>query len=205
MAMEDKELQNKIKKGGVLAQVSFEVVGNPKEHVEKTMKEFMDNIKKDSQMKVLSEEYGEAEELKGSEGLYSTFCDAEMLFENLDKMNWLCVNFMPSSIDIIAPEELIFKDKDLTNWFNDMLAKLHEVSVGYRQNSLKEELLTKNMNYLIQNAIILAAEHYHDKKEIGKKIGIDAEQLEPFFEALIKQHKLEKKGEGYNKKAQANK
>jgi hypothetical protein len=201
--MDDKELQRKIKSGAVLALVSFEVVGNPKEHVEKTMKEFMDNIKKDSQMKVISEDYGEAEEVNDSNGLWSTFCDTEMLFDNLDKINWLCVNFMPSSIDIIAPEELRFKDKELTNWFNDILAKLHEVSIGYRQNSLKEELLTKNMNFLIQNAILLAAEHHHDKKEIGKRVGIDAAQLEPFFEALIKSHKLERKGEDYHKKAQA--
>lgn len=192
-------MQRKIKNGAVLAQVSFEVVGNPKEHVEKTMKEFMENIRNDQQMRIVTADYGEAEEVKDGNGLWSTFCDAEMLFDNLDKMNWLCVNFMPSSIDIIAPEELRFKDKELTNWFNDILAKLHEVSIGYRQTSAKEDLLTKNMNFLIQNSILLAAEHHHDKKKIGELIGIAGEQLEPFFEALVKQHKLEKKGEEYHR------
>ncbi len=192
-------MQKKLKNGGVLAIVSFEVVGNPKEHVEKTIREFMENIRKDQQMKVVTADYGEAEEVKDSDGLWSTFCDAEMLFDNLEKMNWLCVNFMPSSIDIIAPEELRFKDKDLTNWFNDILAKLHEVSIGYRQTLVKEELLTKNMNFLIQNAILLAAESVHDKKAIGEKIGIGAEQLEPFFEALLKNGKLDKKGEEYHR------
>lgn len=192
-------MQKKLKSGGVLAQVSFEVVGNPKEHVEKTMNDFMENIRKDQQMKIISEEYGEAEEVKDSDGLWSTFCDAEMLFDSLEKMNWLCVNFMPSNIDIIAPEELRFKDKELTNWFNDILAKLHEVSIGYRQTIAKNDLLTKNMNFLIQNAIILAAGHHHNKDDIGKVVGIAAEQLEPFFEALVKNGKLEKKGEEYHR------
>lgn len=198
--MDDKELQKKIKNGGVLAIVSFEVVGNPKEHVEKTMREFMENIRKDQQMKVVTADYGEAEEVKDSQGLWSTFCDAEILFDNLEKVNWLCVNFMPSNIDIIAPEELRFKDKELTNWFNDILAKLHEVSMGYRQTVAKEELLTKNLNFLIQNAILLAAESIHDKESIGKKIGIGSEQLEPFFESLVKNGKLEKKGEEYHRR-----
>jgi hypothetical protein len=198
--MEDKEIQKKIAKGAVLAQVSFEVVGNPKEHVEKTIKDFMDNIKKDNQINILNEEYGEAEEVKDSDGLWSTFCDAEVLSDSLDKFNWLCVNFMPASIDVIAPEKLIINDKDLTNWFNDLLAKLHEVSISYRQATTKEDLLIANMNFLIQNSILLAAENYHTEQEIGRKIGIDAEQLKPFFEALVKSSKLEKKGEEYKRK-----
>jgi hypothetical protein len=198
--MEDKELQKKIQKGAILAQVAFEVMGNPKEHVEKTIHDFMDNIRKDFQINILNEEYGEAEEVPKSEGLWSTYCDAEILTDNLDKFNWLCVNFMPSSIEIIEPQELRIKDKDLTNWFNDLLAKLHEVSISYRQATTKEDLLIENMNLLIQNSILLAAEHHHKKQEIGEKIGIPSDQLEPFFESLLKSNKLEKKGEEYHRK-----
>jgi hypothetical protein len=53
------------------------------------------------------------------------------------------------------------------------------------------------MNALIQNAIIVASEHYHRPEEISNKTGIAKEQLQPFFDALIKQGKLEKKGEAY--------
>jgi hypothetical protein len=198
--MDDKEVQKRVKKGAVLAQVSFEIMGNPKEHVEKTIREFMGNIKKDSEINVLNEDYGEAEEVKDSDGLFSAYCDAEMLVQTLDKFNWLCVNFMPSNIEIIAPEELRFSDKDLTNWFNDLLAKLHEVSISYRQETTKQDLLIQNMNLLIQNAILLASEHHHKKEEIGEKIGIPAAQIEPFLQALLKSHKLEKKGEEYRRK-----
>ena len=71
--MNDKELQKKIKEGAILAQVSFELVGNPKEHIETTIRGFINNIKADSQITILSEEFGEAEEVQGSPGLWSTF------------------------------------------------------------------------------------------------------------------------------------
>jgi len=198
--MNEKELQKRIKEGSILAQVSFELVGNPKEHIETTMKGFMDNIKSDSQITVLNEELGEAEEVQGSKGLWSTFADTEMLVKGLDKFIWLCVNFMPASIEIIAPEELRIKEKEMTNWLNDWLAKLHEIAVSVRQTNVKDETVIKTMNALIQNAVILATEHYHSPADIAKKIGLDEKSLQPFLDALVKQGKLEKKGDSYNHK-----
>jgi hypothetical protein len=196
--MEEREIQKRIKSGSILAQVSFEVIGNPKDYVEKTIKDFVENIRNDQGITILSEEYGDAEELEG--GLFSTYVDTELLSVNLDKFNWLCVNFMPASIEIIAPEEMRIKDKDLTNWFNDLLAKLHDVTARFRTLSEKEEAFIKSMNAMVQNSVLLAAEHYHDPKQICQKIGIELEQLNPFFEALVKSKKLEKKGEGYYRK-----
>ncbi len=195
--MDEKEIQKRIKSGEILAQVTFEVVGNPKEHVETTIRSFINNIKNDSRITVLSEELGEAEEVQGSQGLWSTYADTEMLIGSLDKLVWLCVNFMPASIEIIAPEELTLKENDLTNWLNDLLAKLHEISVNIRQTNIKDELVLKNMNALIQNSVLVVCENYHDPCDISQKVGIDAEQLKPFFEALLKKGKLEKKGEEY--------
>jgi len=195
--MDDREIQKRVRAGEILAQVAFEVVGNPKEHVETTIRSFVENIKKDHAITVITEEYGEAEEVQGSQGLWGAYADTEMLIGSLDKLIWLCVNFMPASIEIIAPEELKLKEKDLTNWLNDLLAKLHEISITVRQANIKDELLVKSMNALIQNAVIVAAESYHKPEDIGDRVGIDAKTLQPFFDALVKKNKLEKKGEEY--------
>jgi hypothetical protein len=176
--------------------VAFEIIGNPKEYVEDAITRYVNNIRNDSQIKILNQEFGEAEEIEG--GLFSTYADLEMLFDNLEKVNWLCVNFMPASVEIIAPEELRFSDKDLTLWFNDLLAKLHEISATVRQTTTKDQLAVQTMNALIQNIIILATEQYHKTKEISEKTGMPEEQLKPFLDALIKQGKLEKKGEEYH-------
>ena len=196
--MDDREVSKRVKEGGVLAQVSFEIIGSPKEHVEQTIRDFVANIKKDSQIHFLSEEYGEAEELDS--GLFSTFVDTELLCDELDKFNWLCVNFMPASIEILAPETLKFSDKDLTNWFNDLLAKLHEVSAKYRQLLSNEESYTKNLNAMIHNSVLLAAETYHTPAKVAEKLGIPEEQVLAFLDSGVKNKKLEKKGNEYFKK-----
>ena len=199
IAMDDKEIQRRIKQGAILTQVTFEVLGSPKEHVDKTIREFVDNIRKDKQITILTEDYGEAEETKEG-GLWSTYADTEMLFHDLEKFVWLCINFMPASIEIISPAELKFRDKDLTLWLNDLMAKLHEISATVRQATVKEDLFVKNMNAMIQNCVLLAAEHNHSPEQISGKIGIPVEQLHPFFEALVKAKKLEMKGDEYHRK-----
>jgi hypothetical protein len=201
--MDDKELQKRIKQGAVLAQVAFELVGSPKEHIEKSIKSYVNNIRNEPQIKILDEEFGEAEDAGG--GMFSTYADLEMLFDNLDKLNWMCINFMPASVEIIAPEELRFSDKDLTNWFNDILSKLHEIAISVRETTSKDQLAVKTMNALIQNIIILATEHYHHTKEISEKTGMPEEKLQPFLDALIKQGKLEMKGEEYYHKGHVHK
>ena len=189
--MDDKDIQKKIKEGAILVHVSFELLGSPKEHIEKTIRGYVNNIKNDSQITVLNEEFGEPEETEGK--LWSTYADTEMLINNLDKFIWLCINFMPANIEILAPKELTFKEKDLTNWLNDLLAKLHEISHTVRQTSVKNDAIVMTMNALIQNVILLAAENYHTPVEISKNVGISEKELEPFFKSLVKNGKLEKK------------
>lgn len=196
--MEKEEIARSIKKGGILAQVSFEVVGNPKEHVEGSIRDFIANIEKDEEIHIISKEIGEAEAIEG--GLFSTFADTEVLVDRLDKFNWLCVNFMPSHIDIISPEEFRIKDKELTNWFNDILAKLHEITFSYRTLSTKEEAFVKNMNAMIHNAVMLACEVYHKEDEVAKKLGLPADEVLKFLEAGVKKGVLEKKEGGYFRK-----
>ncbi|HJX05728.1 MAG TPA: hypothetical protein VJ461_03390 [Candidatus Nanoarchaeia archaeon] len=196
--MKEEEINKRIKQGAVLAQVSFEIIGNPKEHVEKTLTMYLEKVKKEPDVTVLNEELGAAEEIEG--GLWSTYADVEILFDKLEKLVWVCVNFMPASVEIIAPAEFKLTDKDITLWLNDLISRIHEIAVSVRQTTTADNLLVKSMNALIQNAVLLAAEKYHKPKEIGEKIGIEEEQLKPFFEALVNQGKLEKKGDAYYRK-----
>jgi hypothetical protein len=186
--MEESDIAKAIRKGAVLAQVSFEVIGHPKEHVEQSMNEYLKNLKADSDITFVSEDIGEAEDIGG--GLFSTFADTELLFKSLEKLHWLCVNFMPANIDIISPSELKFTDKDLTNWLNDLLAKLHEVSTNYRQLASKESAFVTNMNAMMHNIVLLACESYHVIEEISSKTGIAADELEKFLDSNVKSGKI---------------
>lgn len=196
--MDKAEIKKKISEGYIRINVLFEVIGNPKEHVENSIKNYVENVKLTPEVVVLDEDLGEAEDLDN--GLWSTFAELDMLVKGLEKLTWLCFNYSPASIEIIEPSEFHFKEKQLMNWLNDLLAKLHEIGAMSKQVSSENRLIVQNMNRLIKNQMLFCIDQgLNSAKDISDKTGIGVKELKPFFEALIKEGKLQAVKEKYSR------
>ncbi len=199
MGLSDKEIKRRVKEGSILAKVTFEVVGKPKEHVEKSLKNYVENLKKDERIEVAEEYYDKPEEVEG--GLWSVFAEVDILFRDLDVINWVSVNFLPASIEILDPSEMRVTANQLTNWFNDTISKMHEISVNFKNVVSENRIHIKNINALIKNFILFALSTGSlEMKELEKKVGIPSAQLKPFVEHLEKKGKIVKKGKKYSLK-----
>ena len=192
-----KEIKEKIEDGWVHVNIIFEMVGSPKEHIEKSMDAFLANIAGDDQITMLSEDREETIEVEDSKGLFSAAAEVEYLVYGIDKLTYIAFNFMPASIEIKAPKEMTFRDKDLTGWFGDMLAKLHEVNSVHAAVKGENKQLILTTNTLIRNNILLALEGEMTAKEIAGKVGMKEEHLLPFLEAMVKELRLEHKGKKF--------
>ncbi|MDD3175055.1 MAG: hypothetical protein PHU51_01105 [Candidatus Nanoarchaeia archaeon] len=194
--MKDKEIKEYIEKKYLRINTIFEIIGHPKEHVESTMKAYVENIKKDSEIVVLKEEYEPAEELEG--GVFGVIAEIEMLVKNIEKLTWLCVNFSPASIELIEPDEVVIEQKEITHWLNDLLAKLHEIGVAQKKIHSDNEGLIRNFNAMTRNAILLVLKEPCDIQSISKKIGMEDKHTELFVEKLIKEKKIVKEKNVYH-------
>lgn len=168
----------------------FEVIGRPKEHVEQTIKAYIENIKTDEQIDVKKEEYEDVEEVE--EGTFSAIAEVELDIATIEKLTWICMNFSPASIEVINPPNISLEDKDITHWLNDLLSKLHEIGVQQKSLVSQNEGLVRNFNAMTRNAIILALKEPRDTKTISQRIGLTDEFTEKFLEALIKEKKVKK-------------
>ena len=174
----------------VKARIIFEMMGNPKEHVEDVLRGFIANIKQDSTLKFSDEFFAEPEE---QEKIWSTFAEMTITFPNLEKLTWLCINFTPASIDILEPEDAQVGDKQLTAWYNDLLSRLHEVGIAAKNLSSENDLLKVNINHLIRNflvAVLKRNEKGLSAEQLGEELGIhDLQTLQPFLDTLVKDGK----------------
>jgi len=176
--------------------VTFEVAGKPKEHVETSLDKYLKNIEKDDRITIEHQDREEA--IEHDDGMWSVFSECELVVKDLETITWLCINFSPASVEILDPDELTMEARDVTNWFNDLLSKLHEVSANYRNQQGANEHLVLAMNQLIQNAILLALKRgKKTEKELEKDTGISGVQMEPFLAHLVKLKKVRKDGETY--------
>ncbi len=193
-----KEIKEHVEKGYIRANILFEIVGNPEEHVSKTMDALIKHLEQQKDIIFINKEVGEPEETK--DGLFGSYCEADLLLKNFGKLTWVIFNFMPASVEIIDPAKLTLKDKELTDLTNDVLAFLHETNTRVIQtNSLNQGML-RSINALVRNSILLTLLNgSKTAEEISKMAGITTKDLEPVFEAMIKEKTLIKKEDKYSR------
>lgn len=128
----------------------IEIAGAPREHVEETIKKVTEIIKTNKKLEVLKQEVAEIEKteapsLKNPEEkmeIFSTFADMEINLENFDELMQFCYTFMPSSLEILEPEDLKIKNSHLSNSINDLLGRLHYQSrIIMEFESLKKQII----------------------------------------------------------------
>ena len=174
----------------------IEVLGKPKEHVENAIKEYIEHIKQDSELVVLNEDYSEAKE-QGK--LWSKFVELDLVIKGTKKLIGFCFEYMPSSIEVLKPEHLIMTSHELSNFLNDLQARLHNVDMAVKQLKAENDFLKQNMNALIHNAIMICLKVSKlPLEQLSQITGVDRKELEIFIEKMLKENKIKKEDDLYS-------
>ena len=200
----------------------IEVLGKPKEHVEKSLNEYVQHIREDSELVVLNEEFSEAKEIekhveekqqdkiarmdsgdaheknKRPANLWSQFVELDLVVKGTPKLISFCFEYMPSSIEIAKPESLAMTSRELSSFLNDLQARLHNVDMIVKQLKAENDFLRLNMNAIIHNAILICLKVSKlSIEQLSQVTGLDRKELEIFVEKLIKDNKIKKENELY--------
>ena len=180
----------------IRCKVIIEILGKPKEHVEKTLRIYIDKIKNDSDLIILNSEFSEAVE---KEKLWATFVELDMVIKGIPKLIAFCFDYMPSSIEIIKPEEFMMKKSTVENLMNDLQARLHDVDMIVKKQKNENDFLKQNLNKSASNTILLSlASENMDKENLSKVTGIPDKELNIFLDNLIKENKIRKENDIYS-------
>ena len=174
----------------------IEVLGKPKEHVEKAISEYIEHIKKDSELVVLAENYSGAEE-QGK--LWSKFVELDLVVKGTSKLITFCFEYMPSSLEVLKPEHIILTNPEISNFLNDLQARLHNVDMIVKQSKAENDFLKHNLNALLHNAVLICLKVSSlSMDQLSQITGVDKKELETFTENLLKENKIKKEGEIYS-------
>jgi len=173
----------------------IEILGRPKEHVEETLKKYIEKIKEDSDLIILNEDYAEA---KQQETMWSTFVELELVVKGVQKMIGFCFDYMPSSIEILKPEQLTFNNRDMIAFLNDLQAKLHNVDMITKQLNAENNFLKRNMQIVIKNTVMILLKTGNNTEEkLAKFTGVNKEELKLIIDKLVEEKKIKKEGDIY--------
>ena len=193
--MAEKEEKQKVRSNIIL-----EILGKPKEHVDNALKMYIEKIKDDDNAAIiLNEKIHNSVEQK--DGFFSAFAELEIISEDLQALIGFCFDYMPSSVEIVAPEEMIMKQVEITNTINDLQAKLHNLDMAIKTTRSENDFLRRNMNSLVRNLVVVSLKHKPMKLDaLSKLTGINDEELKKFMDALIKLEKIKEENDIYSLK-----
>ena len=168
----------------ILCRVLIEVLGKPKDHVEKTIKDYVEKIKADERYNIVKEEFAEIK--KQENDLWAIFTELEIEMKDLQDLTSFCFDYMPSVLEILKPSKLEIGEKHLSDFFNDLQARLHQVDMIAKQMKLENTHLKSNMGKLLKNyLIVLLGKGDLTLEQLSKFTGINEDNLGDSMDKLL--------------------
>lgn len=171
----------------MLVRTIVEMVGAPKEHVERKFNESVANIEK---LFVVKKKVINPVELRDDK-FWSVFCEFEIEFKALEELAGFCFDFMPGSVEVLEPYDFKSTNIELTDFFNVLQARLHEVDMVAKTLNAKMNVLDVNTKNLFANFVkFLARQGDKTLSEISVATGIGEAEVRPLLDQLVKEKKV---------------
>ena len=195
--MNKKDIKEKLSEGYIHFNTIIELLGKPKEHIEKTIKEYIKNIEDNEFYSVINKVISKGK--KADDGFFSVFAELDILVKDVQGVFAFCFNYMPASIEIVEPAEKILDNVHFTDVVNELQAKLHEIDMVAKQNKQINTNMNQHISAIMTNFIIYSCKISPKNANILAKItGLKLEVLNPFLEGLVKKEKLKKDKDKYS-------
>jgi len=131
--MNEKEIEQKIKEGYILAEMWFEAIALEKKVSEDALKEHVKKLKDFMDIKVLEEEYLKPKLVKGAqnaEKAYSSAAKVKILAKDIYALIFATILYAPSSVIILKPEKFNFDlvtVQTIVNTFADLIHRISKI------------------------------------------------------------------------------
>ncbi len=106
----------------------LEVVGFPEAHVNAIREKVLEKLDAEEGISVVNSKVDPAAQLEGQQ-LFGSFVDVELHVDSVDRLYHFCLDYMPSSIEIVDQKEIFFDLPEFITSLNDLLQRLHQFNV----------------------------------------------------------------------------
>lgn len=125
--------------------IIIEIMGRPAEHVKQTLINLIMKIASEKGVKLISKEVHEPLPVKDSKDLFTSFVEASLELDSINKYLEILFNYMPSHIELVTPEEISFSNTDLNNLANQLVQKLHNYDAIAKNSLVERDIMLKKL------------------------------------------------------------
>lgn len=136
----------------------FEILGRPAEHIKETMRLLIEKLGELEDVEIINKKIHEPKPIEKEDvkNLFTTFSEVEILGQDLNAILNVVFFAMPSHVEIIEPDEIRFKNFDLSNMLSALTVKLHKYDEIAKASIIENKMLAERLK---------KAEEKKDKEE----------------------------------------
>ena len=110
----------------ITALMIIEVLGRPESYLKETLESLIKQINEEKGVKLNTKKINEPHHVKEEKDLFTSFAEIEVEVESPAILPVLVFKYMPSHIEVIEPENFIFKNLDFGEMLNEITRRLHK-------------------------------------------------------------------------------
>ena len=141
--MKNSEIKKHIGEGWIQTLFTMQVQGNDNKGVDRTLRKQIDDIFKLG--KEIEARISKTELVEESKNWYSQYAEIEILLKDPDIIFDILLDYMISSIEIIAPKDLTIKSKTHQDRLNDLALKFRETEKAVLYLSARNKILEREL------------------------------------------------------------
>ncbi len=123
----------------------LEVLGRPAQNVLDALNMLIDRIKKEEEIKLISNTIHEAVPTKDTLDLFTSFAEVEIEFKSLNNLIYFLFAYMPSNVEISHPEKAVLSNHDLNQLTNLLMHRLHQYDAVTKNVVAERDLMAKEL------------------------------------------------------------
>lgn len=154
----------------IQVQFIIEILGRPQEHIKQALQKLLENLNTEKGVCVLEKTIHEPKQIEGKD-IYTAFADVTLEVDKPSNLLYLVFAYMPSHIEIIAPETTALTKTDFSELANGITSRLHQYDSIAKKMLADRQILLKKLQevapYLFKKEL---KEEQKAKEETQKKI-----------------------------------
>ena len=134
----------------ISANFILEILGKPKEYLVQALEEMISKINAEARVVVVNQKVHEPVQMKDSKEFFTTYAEVEIEVEEPIFLAILMFKYMPSHVEILSPERLIFQNNEFSDILNELTRRLHGYDELARIFQLEKQEMQNKINELSQ-------------------------------------------------------
>lgn len=129
----------------IQANVILEILGRPKEHITEALNNLINRLGTEKGTKIIEKTIHDPIEVENSKDLFTTFAEILVELDSLDSYFGLIFAYMPSNIEIIAPQKITLANTELNELASKIIHRLHDYDAIAKKAIIENQLLAKRI------------------------------------------------------------